>query len=1086
MESYKEELRDFVLGMAIHDAAKPFFEHGPEHAVAGYILLSALGKGMQALPALLHHINKDSMALFFDLYFSHCDHKFHKLPSYLLFCSTIDLVASSVYGFMQGDPPKIEQASIQNPFSRIPVSMGYSKKRLAKPKRDQLHSIFWEKVKKGNWIKKALKLQSCESVEGIIAEWYKISIRLESLADKWQGIADAIRGPKSVPNIDDISDCQKETWKIMECLQKFLGKHPSLTPRLYCEIKRFLGLAAERDYPPANDTRLINHCRLTAALAYVTHSNLAYKQDPFLKKLIQLVNGDVCLDTKPVNQIELDDILDIVKKVAGNLSCHVLRISFSGYRSLVENSSTLDDFHGAMKVLEYIKTAFTNVFAEKLGVAELSEFLVITESLYDFVYLIPGHLLIPDIESRIHESYINAIDQVIEDKSDGLVINLNKDLERMASKNFACYSRQLSEELQTLPIGFKFYEVSTNISITEWKDFFLGFRDTFTKDLANGLKEVMKDLPHPHIHEVALKSDLDLMSTQTYPAEDICEVCGVNPVDKQLQQYAQDAPDAWQKVFRSFRGEAEGLCISCIARRVLSHKEVTVEALQNIISLEGQTVKVQQLAGDGFPDIPPLMVRSAPLEDYVDLGAAFVRKARGGQSEYPLDIFPTLAYAADRNSNIALIEIRPNPPEIYSDYSLDNLLSIFDVLKSVQDGMNKARISLNSLSGLVSERITHWFSDRASQIVQDHRNRTEVGFLNIVKHLETLLASSGYTLSNMPELVELEKLTETLASLWNQDFSSIPKTELHLIQEQIDDLQNSIQTFQQSVSIIEIFRNMFGKMFGEDGKLLDEYFIQRVEEQQKRYQEVMRKASAHFARILHRIDYVNQFFGNLPGRLEEHVPGEKKMGIRVLPIETRYPRCLLAVPVDRLMDALKVIWESMARDLLSSTLDPEDPRSVAQSVMILKQFIPKLLLCSVVIFKHKQPLYMVLSISENVIKQLSEKNTDWRGAIFGFTDARGAISERSSLLATSTFAELPTVLDLTHRVSRIALSPVVSVEQRLIERLIEWDKPDIRKVQRAQLRRIGKRRGWSKEHIKLLQEDKFFQPTFFLITAERR
>ena len=239
-------------------------------------------------------------------------------------------------------------------------------------------------------------------------------------------------------------------------------------------------------------------------------------------------------------------------------------------------------------------------------------------------------------------------------------------------------------------------------------------------------------------------------------------------------------------------------------------------------------------------------------------------------------------------------------------------------------------------------------------------------------------------------------------------------------------------------------------------------------------------AKAHIARIWQRMDQINSFFCCLRKRLE-------KEGIRVLPILEEYPRCLLAVPADRIVDSLNKIYTSIARDLLSSEFCDEEGLKAITSIDLLSHIVPKLLFCSVAIFKKKQPLYMILSISDNIHRKLQKREesnlvNSWSVANFGFTDARGAISEEAALLATSSFNDLWTVLKLTEGSDRISLAPIASLTQQLPG----WDERDVQRVAQAKLRLRGRRVGWKDQQIELLQDKRYFQPVLFLVTMERR
>ena len=59
--------------------------------------------------------------------------------------------------------------------------------------------------------------------------------------------------------------------------------------------------------------------------------------------------------------------------------------------------------------------------------------------------------------------------------------------------------------------------------------------------------------------------------------------------------------------------------------------------------------------------LPPLLNRVADIEssdDLLDLNACYVRIRDEGNAADPLIRFPSVTYAADRNSNVAMITLR--------------------------------------------------------------------------------------------------------------------------------------------------------------------------------------------------------------------------------------------------------------------------------------------------------------------------------------------------------------------------------------------------------------------------------------------
>jgi len=264
----------------------------------------------------------------------------------------------------------------------------------------------------------------------------------------------------------------------------------------------------------------------------------------------------------------------------------------------------------------------------------------------------------------------------------------------------------------------------------------------------------------------------------------------------------------------------------------------------------------------------------------------------------------------------------------------------------------------------------------------------------------------------------------------------------------------------------------------------------------KQVQEQARVAEPHIARVFQRMEWIQRFYSQLPHDLEA-------AGIRVLPIQTRYPEPLYLVPADCLPVASHVLHKSLATRLFSSRLynflpqDGDNPEERTRTVvgrlatlLFLSRVLPKLLYGAVIVFKHKQPLYMVLEAARNMIEELDrlrldrEKGLDWSGILFGFADLRGVISERGLVQTRPPFGEMYQAIEISQKpqVDRRSLLSTMAMlkgeEPWEVEKLPEeGELPDI---VGATLHLRGKRQRWDKETLGLLQKNRYFKPTVFL------
>lgn len=210
------------------------------------------------------------------------------------------------------------------------------------------------------------------------------------------------------------------------------------------------------------------------------------------------------------------------------------------------------------------------------------------------------------------------------------------------------------------------------------------------------------------------------------------------------------------------------------------------------------------------------------------------------------------------------------------------------------------------------------------------------------------------------------------------------------------------------------------------------YYLQVEEEVQSLTGEVS-TVRPHLARVLARIDQVNHFYLALQRRLEE-------CPLRVLPIDIKYPTARLMVPADQIDAALKVLDQAIAEDLFSASLGQAERA-------FLGRLVPPLLRGSVVVFKEKYPLYLVLEAERVLMQRLKEAPANqywgkplplkekvqperhWFGLRLGLCDLRGTLAERGPWQGQILWGGLSEVVDLEQGVDRVTVLRKAILEQ---------------------------------------------------------
>ena len=784
---------------------------------------------------------------------------------------------------------------------------------------------------------------------------------------------------------------------------------------------------------------------------------------------------------------------------AKNLGCHLVRVYFSGFASSFEKAARLDDLIGIREILEgeqtsellpacstqeetseasknlYLKKMFKKALAEELEVSELWDILVLSEGLFDLIYLLPSTYSPEDIKELINRAYQKAIRKIVDQR---LFPLLKGDFDNIGEGLFQDKGEELKEQLRAIPLTIGIETVQTKEPDAQCN--FGAWMKGFGEKLRGAFCSVYEkaNTIWPWIREMGQDNDIHSLmklmhKSRSSEAEEVCDVCGSNHIFPEFNRLVP-THKILQKVVRSYRDRFEQICLSCIAIRAVSHGKILVPALRRIISRKDSKILVKK--AKGFPDIPPLMRRMGDLEEeegYVDLEAAFVRKAKSSQKkdDDDLDIFPTISYAADENSNVALIEINPLPDTILKKYELRpaldlDLFCIIDPIKKLKD-----KFSSGSVKNVLNKSIGP---------IQGCLGRLDVeqdALSDILSHIKNLVNNE-----TIKELMELFSEIEDKLDYWVEDPRSIPLFNALGILKQLStpDFIASLIKKEQIKSIVDDLQalqkddKLFAPFFAEDKDL------QRFE---TFYRELLLNGKVgkgtevvepHIARVLQRISHIQSFFDGLSDAFEKPDSSLDIKGIRILSIQTKYPNVLFAIPADRIPDAIKIIHWSLSTNLFSSTLYDHDASEAQRtgSLLLLDAVLPKLLYTSVVIFKHKQPLYMVMAASKKVINRLKELDQKgdhkWNGMLFGFSDQRGTVSDRGLVQAKAPFIDIYTMGNLAKRVDRASVISTATLRRSNLE------------LAMARLYLRGAKQGWDEKTKKGIQKEEFFNPVVYL------
>lgn len=587
----------FFRGMAWHDIAKPLYLSNVAHSRLGFLLLEAAGYPEEGLLSLAHAAIDGNLRDYFRR-----DDAPSSLPPQLALATVLDRLAAASYSLMETGLD-FSESTFQNPFSRLPIRSevverieGQSTFALSQNRRNR---VFQE-----------------DFVEALVLHGIDPAPIQALLLEKRPPLAPLL-----------LSAGKRET--LLELLLDYQREYP------------------ERTYPPMNDTSLHSHTRLSAILAFVVQRNLEAQNSRFLDHEIRLQGNELVLGDQSLDAFlawENRGLSAAQSIVCNHLDARLVRVVFSGSRQLFESAGRIGDLLGARALADRIRALFKESLAGILGVPGLSEMLWLGEGQFDLILMLPGSLSSEDIDDVLSRANEQTVARLVNDDLMDLLVRDFRDARDPVP--FAKFRDDLVSQMRYLGLNRSVVPVV----LPE-----IGNFDRFAAAYGRSLHDAYVASLEGESTLPALLADAAAYLSAAED-DDVCSACGVYPVFGEFRErLLQD--EYLQKATYTFRDEPEALCISCIGRRVLAHGEVGVDALAEMVTLGGDDRLEAKAIGN--LSLPPGLVQSSVCRpgDFVDLGAAFARRKREAPDR--LELFPTVGYAADHNSNVALISLAP-------------------------------------------------------------------------------------------------------------------------------------------------------------------------------------------------------------------------------------------------------------------------------------------------------------------------------------------------------------------------------------------------------------------------------------------
>jgi len=450
-------------------------------------------------------------------------------------------------------------------------------------------------------------------------------------------------------------------------------------------LEKYQYLCGERTYPAPNDTALREHARLSAVLAYIVYANLLAEDSDLLRWRIcrdpdqgswWIGAGDDLYSLKEFTQWEASP--GAMRIVIAHLGCQLVRVCFTGLQDLFDNAVRLDDLTGVRELLKpddetrpSLKTVFKRHFAlallklscpdatladvdDGLPGSTLADILPLSEGLFDAVYLVPDCYSRDAIESAALKAYYQAWDEITAER-----------VMKVIEKDFEDFAQLLRLEEWKDEVKAQFTQLPLSVVVRSAEmpklenDDFRGWMVAFGRQLLETFKGIREAVavPRDQISEWLVQAEKE----RKEGLDTVCDVCGANLADPEFNRLVPVEP-RFQIVVHRRGGEWERICRSCVGLRALAHGVRKAEPLERMIQPDGKWyIRVQGSEQEDDPKPPPGLLQGRfPLgnEEYKDLGVAFVRWREPGKS---LDIFPTVGYAADDKSNVALLALTASP-----------------------------------------------------------------------------------------------------------------------------------------------------------------------------------------------------------------------------------------------------------------------------------------------------------------------------------------------------------------------------------------------------------------------------------------
>lgn len=688
------DIVSFVRGMAWHDIAKPLYLGHEKHPAVGYAFLSALGHPVESLVALSHA----RLEKMLNVYYRHrrppAD---HSLPPYLALTSALDVLASVTYSMEETDPGKIELAnpSAQNPFSRLPLRDEDDQQE------DKGLGLIASSGKSGEFTREKFARHFWKMVESFLGR-RPAPVKLNDTLRDYNDAAALIAALQSVPN--------EKIWE---------------------HLRKYQNLCGERTYPAPNDTALREHTRLSAALAYIVYANLLAEDSDFLRwRIFRDPNqgswwigaGDNLCSLKKFTQWEASP--GAMRTVIGHLGCQLVRVCFTGLQDLFDNAVRLDDLTGVRELLKpddetrpSLKTVFKRHFAlallklscpdatladvdDGLPGSTLADILPLGEGLFDAVYLVPACYPRDKIGNAALKAYRAAWGEITAERVIKVIWGDFKDFAQVLGLKE--WEGEVKAQLARLPLSV----VVRSAEMPKLEnDDFRGWMVAFGKRLLETFKDIREAVavPRDQISEWLVQAEKE----RKEGLDTVCDVCGANPADPEFNRLVPVEP-RFQIVVHRRGGEWERICRSCVGLRALAHGVRKAKPLERMIQPDGKGhILVKGSGQEGDPMPPPGLPQGRfPLEEkkHKDLIAAFVRWREPGKS---LEVFPTVSYAADDESNVALLTLTASPA----------LFESYDYRQGREQA--KARAGEDAINWRkYFEGVVHWAEENHPELVE--------------------------------------------------------------------------------------------------------------------------------------------------------------------------------------------------------------------------------------------------------------------------------------------------------------------------------------------------------------------------------